>query len=146
MNTKAFYTCGGGSNLILGTGTEKQIFFLRTPAAIKFFHQILKTCHFGVKINHYSPRWIYVTHIWVPTLFPRGIIIFQGVLTKLNFSMKFPHLENFADLIKDLKYEHQSILPLWWRSNLILGTGTEKQIFFLGTPATVKFFHQIVKK
>ena len=42
MNTKAFFPCGGGSNLILGTGTEKQIFFLRTPAAIKFFHQIVK--------------------------------------------------------------------------------------------------------
>ena len=26
-----------------------QIFILRTPAAIKFFHQILKNCHFGVK-------------------------------------------------------------------------------------------------
>ena len=34
--------CGGGSNLILGIGTENQIFFLRTPVAIKFFHQILK--------------------------------------------------------------------------------------------------------
>ena len=41
----------GGSNLILGTGMENQIFILRTPAAIKFFHQILKNCHFGVKIN-----------------------------------------------------------------------------------------------
>ena len=28
---------------------ENQIFILRTPAAIKFFHQILKNCHFGVK-------------------------------------------------------------------------------------------------
>ena len=42
MNTKAFFPCGGGSNLILGTGTENQIFFLRTPGAIKSFHQILK--------------------------------------------------------------------------------------------------------
>ena len=41
----------GGSNLILGTGMENQIFILRTPAAINFFHQILKNCHFGVKIN-----------------------------------------------------------------------------------------------
>ena len=50
MNTKAPFPCEGGSNLILGTGTENQIFFLRTPATIKFFHQILKNCHFGVKI------------------------------------------------------------------------------------------------
>ena len=28
-----------------------------------------------------------------PTLFPRGIIIFQGVLIKLNILMKFPVLE-----------------------------------------------------
>ena len=49
MNTKAFFLCWEGSNLILGIGTENQIFILRTPATIKFFHQILKNCHFGVK-------------------------------------------------------------------------------------------------
>ena len=42
MSTKAFFPCGGGSNLILGTGTENHIFILRTPAVINFFHQILK--------------------------------------------------------------------------------------------------------
>ena len=85
MSTKAFFPCGGGSNLILGTGMENQIFILRTPAAIKFFHQILKNCHFGVKKkNHYPCRWICMTHIKGPTLFPRRISIFQGVLTKFN--------------------------------------------------------------
>ena len=85
------------------------------------------------KKNHYPPRWISTINIWSPTLFPKGITIFQGVLTKFNFSMKLPHLEKFADLIKDLKYEHQSIFPLWGRVNLILGIGTENQIFFLRT-------------
>ena len=42
MSTKAFFPCGGDSNLILGTGTENRIFIQRTPAAINFFHQILK--------------------------------------------------------------------------------------------------------
>ena len=42
MSTKALFPSGGGSNLILGTGTKNQIFILRTPAAINFFHQILK--------------------------------------------------------------------------------------------------------
>ena len=66
----------------------------------------------------------------VPTLFARGIIIFQGVLTKLNFLTKFPHLSKFINLMKDLKYEHQSIFfPCGGGSNLILGTGTENQIF-----------------
>ena len=42
MSTKAFFPCGRGSKLILGTGMENQIFILRTPATINFFHQILK--------------------------------------------------------------------------------------------------------
>ena len=37
------------------------------------------------KKNHYPCRWICMTHIKAPTLFPREIIIFQGVLTKFNF-------------------------------------------------------------
>ena len=92
MNTKVLLHCGEGSNLILGTGREK-IFFLTTPAAINFFHQILKNCHFGVKQNHYQHKCICIAHIWSPTLFPRRILIFQGVLTKFNFLMKFSHLE-----------------------------------------------------
>ena len=39
MNIKAFFPSGGGSNLILGTGSENQIFFLRTPANVIFFLQ-----------------------------------------------------------------------------------------------------------
>ena len=81
----AFFCCGIGSNLILGTCMENQIFILRTLAAIEFFHQILKNCHFGVKEKNHSCRWICMTHIKAPTLFPREIIIFQGVLTKFNF-------------------------------------------------------------
>ena len=53
MSTKAFFPCGGGSNLFLGIGTENQIFILITPATIKFFHQILKNCHFGVKTKSF---------------------------------------------------------------------------------------------
>ena len=49
MTTKAFFSCGGGSNLILGIATENHKFILITPTTIKFFHQILKNCHFGVK-------------------------------------------------------------------------------------------------
>ena len=42
MNTKAFFLCWEGSNLILGTGKENQIFILRTPATIKFFIKFSK--------------------------------------------------------------------------------------------------------
>ena len=67
-----------------------------------------------------------MTQKWIPTLFPRGIIILQGVLTKFNFLMKFLHLEKFVDLMKDLKYEHQAFFPCGGGgSNLILGTGSE---------------------
>ena len=48
MSTKVLFPCGGGSNLILMTGKENQIFILRTPATIKRFHLILKNGHFGV--------------------------------------------------------------------------------------------------
>ena len=57
----------------------------------------------------------------IPKLFPRGIIIFEGVLTKLNSSMKFLHLEKIVDLMKDLKYEHQSIFPCGGRVKLNFG-------------------------
>ena len=39
MNTKAFFPCGGGSNLILAISMENQITFLKTPAIVKFFSQ-----------------------------------------------------------------------------------------------------------
>ena len=147
MNTKAFFPCGGGSNLILETGIENQIFFLRTPATVKFFHQIVEKLHFcEKKKNHYPPRWISVTFIWSPTLFPRGIIILKGVVTKFHFLTNFPHLEKFADLIKDLKYEHQSIFPLWWRVKPnFRDICTENHIFFLRTPAAIKFFTKFSK-
>ena len=60
--------------------------------------------------------------------------------------MKFLHLEKFADLMKDLKYEHQSIFPLWGRIKLNFRDRYGNQIYFLRTPAAIQFFHQILKK
>ena len=40
MNTKAFFPCGGGSNLILGTGTENQIFVYRMGRLCGGAHEI----------------------------------------------------------------------------------------------------------
>ena len=39
---QSIFPCGGGSNLILGTGMENQIFILGTPAAVWFFYRIVK--------------------------------------------------------------------------------------------------------
>ena len=61
------------------------------------------------KKDHYPPRWICMTHIWFPTVFPRGIIIFQGVLTKLNLLTKFRHLK---------KIKFFCIFLLWGRVKL----------------------------
>ena len=44
-----------------------------------------------------------MTHIKAPTLFPRGIIIFQGVLTKFHILTKFPHLEKNCQFNEKLK-------------------------------------------
>ena len=116
---QSIFLCCEGSKLILGIGKENQIFILRIPAAIKFFHQILKNCHFGVKKkNHYPPRWICMTHIWFPTVFCKGIIIFQWVLTIFNFLIISTSRKKTVDLMKDLKYEHQSTFPSWGRVKL----------------------------
>ena len=65
MNTKAFFPCWEGSNLILGIGKENQIFILRTQATIKFFSSnSQKLSLWCKKKNHYPPRWICMTHIW----------------------------------------------------------------------------------
>ena len=47
--------------------------------------------------------------------------------------------------MKYLKYQHQSIFPLWGRVKLKLGTGMENQIFLLRTPATINFFIKFSK-
>ena len=78
-----------------------------------------QNCHFGDKKNHYPPRWICIAHIWSPTLFPRAIIIFLGVLTKLYFSTKFPHLAKIVDLMKDLNMNTKALFPCGGESNLI---------------------------
>ena len=136
----AFFCCGGGSNLIIGTGMENQIFILRTPAAIKFFHQILKNCHFDVKINSLSTEIICMTHIKAPILFPRGILIFQGVLTKFHILTKFPHLEKIVNLMKDLKYEHQSIFSLWRRLKLNFRDRYRKPHIYSKNSSRYQFF------
>ena len=68
--------------------------------------------------------WVGIWVGWVVVLWGVGgkyynsIIIFQGLLTKLNFLTKFPVLEKFVNLMKNLKYEHQSIFPLCGRVKL----------------------------
>ena len=115
MSIKALFPCGRGSNIILGTGTENQIFVLTTPAAIKFFSSNSQKLSLWCKKKSLPTQKDCMTHIWFPTVFHQGIIIFQGVLTKFHFLMKFPHLEKIVDLMKDLKYEQQSTFPLWER-------------------------------
>ena len=51
MSTKAFFHFGGGPNLVLGIGRKNQIFFLRTPAAVKFFHKTVKKMILSCKIK-----------------------------------------------------------------------------------------------
>ena len=51
-------------------GMENQIFILRTPAAINYFHQILKNCHFGVR------KTSFLTHmdLYDPYMVPYTIL------------------------------------------------------------------------
>ena len=69
MNTKTFFPCGGGSNLILGTGSENQIFFLRTPAAVKFFTKLLKNDTLAQKRKSLPTQM----HLYTPYMVPHTI-------------------------------------------------------------------------
>ena len=90
--------------------------------------------------NHYPCRWICMTHIKAPTLFPREIIIFQGVLTKFNFCRNFHIWEKIVDLMKALKYEHQSILPLWGRVKLNFRDRYGKPNIYFNNSSCYQFF------
>ena len=69
------------------------------------------------------------THIWSAMLCTRVVLIFQGVLTKFFFLMKFPHLEKIVNLMRDLKYQHQSIFPLCRRVKLNFRNRYRNHIF-----------------
>ena len=119
IKSKNFSRCGNFVNKWNFVSTSGKIIILLGNSHYQlFFHEILKNCHYGGKKNHYPPRWICMIHIWSPTLYLGAIIIFQGVQTKFHFLMKFPHLEKFVDLMKNLKYEHQGTFPLWGRVKL----------------------------
>ena len=85
MSTKAFFPCRGGSNLILGTGMENQIFIQRTPAAIKFFHQILKNCHSGVKNKSLLTQMDLYNPNMVPYTIPKGYYNCPRSTNKIQF-------------------------------------------------------------
>ena len=116
MNTKAIFHCGGGSNLILGMGRENKLFFSENSSHCQVFSTI---CQKNDPLLFKKKSLPTQMDIWSPTLFPRVILIFQGVLTKLNFLTKFQHLKKYyIDLMKDPKYEHQSTFALWGRVKL----------------------------
>ena len=87
---------------------------------------------------------LYSSHM-VPHMIPQGIIIFQGVLTKFNFWRNFHIWKKIVNLMKALKYEHQSILPLWGRIKLNFRDRYRKPNIVLISPAAINFFHQILK-
>ena len=94
MSTKAFFPCGGGSNLILGIGTENHIFILRTPAAVNFFHHILKKLSLWCKKKKPLPTQMHLySSYMVPHMIPWGNYNFARSTNKIQFLMKFSHLE-----------------------------------------------------
>ena len=59
MNTKAFFPCGGGSNLILGTGTEKQIFVYQMGRLCGGAHEIS-----GINALLFLYGWVVGGFLW----------------------------------------------------------------------------------
>ena len=110
MSTKAFFPCEGGSNLILGTGMENQIFILRTAAAIKFFHQ---NCHFAVKNKSLPTQMDFYDPYMVPYSIPYGYCNIPRDINKIPFFDEISTCGKIVDLMMDLKYKHQGTFPLW---------------------------------
>ena len=129
MNTKAFFPCAGGPNLILGIGRENQIFFLKTPAAVKIFSKNCQKMTFWCKINSLPTQMHLCNSYRVPHTILQGNYNFQRSTNKIIYLMKFPDLEKIVNLMKDLKYEHQSTFSLWEGSNLMLGIYRETKYF-----------------
>ena len=119
MSTKAFFPCRGSIKLNFRDRYGKPNIYSKNSSHYQVFSSNSQKMTLGCKKkHHFPPRWICIAHICSTTWFHGGIIIYQGVLTKFHFSMKFPHLEKIVDLTKDLKYEHQSTFPLLGRVKL----------------------------
>ena len=97
------------------------------------------------RINCYPPRCICITHIWSDTLFPRGIIIFQGVLTKFHFLMKFPHLEKIVHLMKTYNMNTKVLFPCGGRVKLNFRDRYRKLNIYSKNSSCYQVLHQIPK-
>ena len=82
---------------------------------------------------------LYSSHM-VPQMIPWGNYNFPRSTNKIQFLTKFPHLEKIVDLMKALKYEHQSILPLWGRLILNLRDRYRKPNIVLNNSSCYQFF------
>ena len=69
-----------------------------------------------------------------------GNFNFPRSTNKIQFLMKFPHLEKIVDVIKALKYEHQSILPLWGMIKLNFRDRYRKQNIYFNNSSCYQFF------
>ena len=83
---------------------------------------------------------LYSSHM-VPHMIPWGNYNFPRIFDKISTSGK-----KIVDLMKALRYEHQSILPLWGRVKLNFRDRYRKPNIVFISPAAVKFFYRIVKK
>ena len=99
MNTKAFFLCWKGSNLILGIGKENQIFILRTSATIKLFIKfskndilVLKKESLPNQMDLYDPYMVPRTILWGNYNFPRStnkIQFFDKISTSVKIKIQF---------------------------------------------------------
>ena len=122
------------------------MFILRTPATIKFFHQILKNFHFGVKKKSLPTQMDLYDPYIVPHTIPLGYFNFPRSTNKLNFLTKFRHLEKIVNLMKDLKYENQSIFPMWGKVKISFRDRYGKPNICSKNSSHYQYFHQNLKR
>ena len=139
MNTNAFFPCQERLNLILETGRESH-FFPMNSSHCQLFSPNCQKAHFGKNKYHYPPRW---NPYMVCHTMHKGSFNFPWSTNKINFLMKFPHLEKIVDLMKDLKYEHQSIFPWGVRVKLNFRDRYRNHIFVYQIGTLCEGAHEI---
>ena len=69
-----------------------------------------------------------------------GYYNFPRSTNKIQFLTKFPHLEKIVDLMKALKFEHQSIFAMWGRVKCNLRDRYRKPNIVFNNSSCYQFF------
>ena len=125
---------------------RKPNIYSKNSSHYQVFHQILKNCHFGVKRKSFLTHMDLYDPYMVPYTIPYWYYNFPKSTNKIQFFDEISTSgKKIVDLMKDLKYEHQSIFPLLGRVKLNFRDRYGKPNIYSKNSSCYQVFHQILK-